>query len=160
MTTITRILASTALFLALLWTLPCRAQLPAAPTMRAPAPAAAVPAAPGKQPVLDDSWRSDSRVTYYANEVHGQADQLRKVMTDLVAWQKSNWVAPRVCSGSRLSWTKTPPGTPPALYDCAPFQCTAAGTCRAECSANTDCAFGAKCVDTDRMGRNGVCVSP
>lgn len=102
----------------------------------------------------------DARVTYYKKEVHANADQLRTRSKELVAWQKNNWVAPRVCSGSALSWAKVPAGKPTALYDCAPFQCSTEGVCRQECSSDANCAAGAKCLDTDASGKNGVCASP
>lgn len=102
----------------------------------------------------------DARVTHYKNEVHLTADQLRARSKDLVAWQRSNWVAPRVCSGSSLSWAKAPAGKPTALYDCAPFQCSSEGVCKQECSVDANCAAGAKCMDVDSSGRNGVCAVP
>ena len=102
----------------------------------------------------------DSRVTYYKNQVHLNADQLRARSKDLATWQKSNWVAPRVCSGSTLSWAKVPAGKPAVLYDCAPFQCSTDGLCKQECSTDANCASGAKCLDTDASGHNGVCAMP
>ncbi len=102
----------------------------------------------------------DSRITHYKQQVHATADVLREKSKQVLAWQKSNWVAPRVCSGSMLSWAKTPAGKPAALYDCAPFQCAPEGVCKQICSANSDCASGARCVDTDASGMNGVCIAP
>ena len=102
----------------------------------------------------------DARITYYKNQVHLSADQLRVKSKDLAAWQKKNWVAPRVCSGSKLSWAKVPAGKPAALYDCAPFQCSTDGLCKQECSTDANCAAGAKCLDTDAGGHNGVCAAP
>jgi len=102
----------------------------------------------------------DARVTSYKKEVHATADQLRTRSKDLVAWQKNNWVAPRSCSGSTLSWAKVPAGKSAALYDCAPFQCSSEGVCRQECSNDANCAAGAKCLDLDASGRKGVCAGP
>ena len=102
----------------------------------------------------------DSRITYYKNDVHLAADQLRNRSKELVKWQRDNWVAARVCSGSTLSWAKVPAGKPAALYDCAPFQCASDGVCKQECSTDANCAAGAKCLDTDASGRNGVCAAP
>lgn len=109
---------------------------------------------------LDASAADDPRVTEYKKQVHLTADQLRTRSRELVTWQKNNWVAARVCSGSTLSWAKVPAGKSAALYDCAPFQCSGDGVCRQECSADADCASGAKCLDTDASGRNGVCAAP
>lgn len=106
------------------------------------------------------SAAEDSRITYYKNEVHLNANQLRIRSKELAAWQKSNWVAPRVCSGSALSWAKAPQGKSTALYDCAPFQCSSEGLCRQECSTDANCAAGAKCLDVDATGHNGVCAAP
>jgi len=106
------------------------------------------------------SAAEDARVTHYKNQVHLNADQLRTRSRELAAWQKSNWVAARVCNGTNLSWVKTPAGKPAALYDCAPFQCASEGVCRQECSTDANCAAGAKCLDTDAGGRNGVCAAP
>jgi hypothetical protein len=109
---------------------------------------------------LSASAAEDARVTSYKREVHLTADQLRARSKDLAAWQKNNWVAPRVCSGSSISWAKVPAGKPAALYDCAPFQCSNEGVCRQECSTDANCAGGAKCLDTDASGNNGVCAGP
>lgn len=106
------------------------------------------------------SAAEDARVTSYKKEVHQTAEQLRARSKDLAAWQKNNWVAPRVCSGSAISWAKVPAGKPAALYDCAPFQCSNDGVCRQECSSDANCASGAKCLDTDASGNNGVCAAP
>jgi|GEM_PF-6485019 len=106
------------------------------------------------------SASEDARVTSYKKDVHANADQLRARAKELAAWQKNNWVAPRVCSGSALSWAKAPAGKPTALYDCAPFQCASDGVCRQECSSDANCAAGAKCLDTDASGKNGVCAGP
>lgn len=102
----------------------------------------------------------DARITHYKKEVHLTAEQVRARSKDLVAWQKNNWVAPRVCTGTTLSWAKAPAGKPAAIYDCAPFQCAPEGVCRQECTADANCAAGAKCVDLDASGRNGVCAAP
>ena len=101
----------------------------------------------------------DSRVTYYKNQVHLNAEQLRIRSKDLVSWQKNHWVAPRVCNVSEISWLKVPEGKTAALYDCAPFQCAAEGVCKQECSTDANCAAGARCLDTDASGRNGVCAA-
>lgn len=106
------------------------------------------------------SAAEDARVTHYKNQVHLNADQLRTRSKELAAWQKSNWVAARVCNGSTLTWAKVPAGKPAALYDCAPFQCASEGVCRQECATDANCAAGAKCLDTDASGRNGVCAAP
>ena len=106
------------------------------------------------------SAAEDARITSYKNDVHLNADQLRARSKELVDWQKRNWVAPRVCTGSTLSWAKVPAGKPAALYDCAPFQCAGDGVCKQECSSDANCATGAKCLDTDSSGRNGVCAAP
>jgi hypothetical protein len=109
---------------------------------------------------LTASAAEDSRITYYKNQVHLNADQLRARSKEVVAWQKSNWVAARVCTGSTLSWAKVPAGKSAVLYDCAPFQCSTDGLCKQECSTDADCASGSKCLDTDASGRNGVCATP
>lgn len=106
------------------------------------------------------SAAEDARVTYYKNQVHMNADQLRIRTKELAAWQKSNWVAARVCNGSTLTWAKVPAGKPAALYDCAPFQCASDGLCKQSCSTDANCAAGAKCLDTDASGQNGVCAAP
>jgi hypothetical protein len=104
------------------------------------------------------SAADDSRVTYYKNQVHLNADQLRARSKELAAWQKSNWVAPRICTGTSLSWASVPAGKSAELYDCAPFQCSTDGLCKQECSTDANCAAGARCLDTDASGKNGVCA--
>lgn len=124
-------------------------------------PAATAPATtPMQMSTVDNSWRNDPRIAYYENQVHLSADQLRGRAKELAEWQKRNWVAPRACSGSKLSWAKTPAGKPAALYDCTPFQCQGDGLCSQACSTDSNCAPGAKCLDADAAGRGGVCVTP
>lgn len=100
----------------------------------------------------------DSRITHYKEQVHLTADQLRVKTREVANWQRNNWIAPRVCSGSTLSWASVPAGKTATLYDCAPFQCAPEGFCKQTCSSDATCASGAKCVDTDASGQNGVCI--
>lgn len=120
--------------------------------------AIATPNSSLKMSTIDNSWRNDPRIKSYENEVHQNANHLRERVGELAAWQKRNWLAPRVCSGSKISWANKPASSAPTLYDCAPFQCQGDGLCRQECSSDSNCAPGAQCLDVDSSGHNGVCV--
>jgi hypothetical protein len=114
---------------------------------------------PFKRPTVEPKASQSEPDSPQTDELHRLARQLRQRSADLSAWQKRHWPAARVCHGSVISRAKKPKEKTSLLYDCSPFLCSTEALCRQDCVSDADCSTGARCIDKDETGGNGVCLS-